>query len=166
MEASARKLIAKREYFSLLPLLPVLKYLGSVLIKFSVVLQVLAFWNRNSKLFVRWYVVSELLLADCIQWTHAKMLFPFLTLSANLRMTLLFLRNKTTSSKKVLCLLCIFLFALGGTSSHSRHYNQSVFRTGSCCKYLRFPTFYIFGLFKLGLEILVHVLKWWMKRSL
>lgn len=39
MEASARKLIAKREYFSLLPLLPVLKYLGSVLIKFSVVLQ-------------------------------------------------------------------------------------------------------------------------------
>ena len=36
---SARKLIAKREYFSLLPLLPVLKYLGSVLIKFAEVLQ-------------------------------------------------------------------------------------------------------------------------------
>jgi hypothetical protein len=33
-------LIAKREYFSLLPLLPVLKYLGSVLIKFAEVLQV------------------------------------------------------------------------------------------------------------------------------
>lgn len=39
MASSARKLIARREYFSLLPLLPVLKYLGAVLIKFSVVLQ-------------------------------------------------------------------------------------------------------------------------------
>ncbi|XP_028406524.1 exocyst complex component 7-like [Dendronephthya gigantea] len=39
MANSARRLIAKREYFSLLPLLPVLKYLGSVLIKFSSVLQ-------------------------------------------------------------------------------------------------------------------------------
>ena len=43
MANSARKLIARREYFSLLPLLPVLKYLGSVLQKFSVVLQVLCF---------------------------------------------------------------------------------------------------------------------------
>ena len=40
MANSARKLIARREYFSLLPLLPVLKYLGSVLIKFSKVLKV------------------------------------------------------------------------------------------------------------------------------
>ncbi|CAB4006486.1 exocyst complex component 7 isoform X2 [Paramuricea clavata] len=39
MANSARKLIARREYFSLLPLLPVLKYLGSVLIKFSLVLK-------------------------------------------------------------------------------------------------------------------------------
>ena len=40
MALSARKLIARREYFSLLPLLPVLKYLSCVLIKFAVVLQV------------------------------------------------------------------------------------------------------------------------------
>lgn len=39
MALSARKLIARREYFSLLPLLPVLKYLSCVLIKFAVVLQ-------------------------------------------------------------------------------------------------------------------------------
>lgn len=40
MENSARKLIAKREYFSLLPLLPVLKYMKSVLPLFSQALQV------------------------------------------------------------------------------------------------------------------------------
>ncbi|XP_046855328.1 exocyst complex component 7-like isoform X2 [Xenia sp. Carnegie-2017] len=39
MENSARKLIAKREYFSLLPLLPVLKYVKSVLPLFSQALQ-------------------------------------------------------------------------------------------------------------------------------